>query len=936
LIAGRARSLLLAGALTLAGMVGLSTPAQAERLPQDRLVNPNPVDWSPNVVDGTVYAIAQVGDKVIIGGTFTQIKEAGSNTAVTRPYLAAFNATTGKLDTAFRPDVDKPVRDILVAPDGDTVYIGGNFSTVGGVRSKGVARINVTNGNRVASFTPAALDGQVRDLELAGGRLYIGGTFTTVGGVSRTGLATLNPQTGARDDFVDLNVSGLHNGGTTKVWQFAISPDERKLVMIGNFTRVGGQLRDQFAVLDLTGQKATVANYYTKRFEAACSTAVETYMRDVEFAPSGEYFVVATTGAYRAGQLCDTLTRWETNASGTDIQPTWINYTGGDTLTNVALTGDVIYVGGHNRWLNNPFCGDKACQGAVSRPGIAAVNPINGLPYSWNPGRDRGHAVEDIVPTSDGLWIGSDTDRVAGELHQKIAKFPLAGGKQIRQPTPPTLPGDVYLAGGVQTFNPDDNVDKRSFDGTTAGAPASVANGGIDWSSVRGGFMLDGTLYYGMSDGELYKRTYNGQSYGAASKVDTADQLVRMTTWHSEVKSITGMFFDNGRIYYTKSGDSKLYYRYFEPESDIVGAEAYTASGSITGVNWSDVQGMFKAGNKLYYASRSNNGALRSVQFTNGKPVAGTATTVATGDWRARALFLFDGTPNSAPNAAFTASCQAVKCSFDAAASTDPDGKIESYSWDFGDGSTGTGVSPDHTYKQAGTYTVKLTVTDNKGAIGTTSKQVQVLDSSIGYRATAGYNGNSNAPKVTVPTSVQPGDQMLLILTANNTSATVTPPSGWTQVATAGNAAMNSRVWRRTATAADAGTDVTIPLSAIIKTDLRLLVYRNVDGGNPIAQAVSRMDPQGTVRTTPTVNVTGAGRWVVSYWSDKGTTTSWTAPSAVTRRAGSGSGTTASISTLVADSGGSVPVGSYGGLTATANVAANNGLMWTIVLNPAP
>ncbi|WP_119727279.1 PKD domain-containing protein [Thermomonospora amylolytica] len=927
--------MLLAGSLALAGMFGLSAPAQAERLPQDRLVSPNPVDWSPNVVDGTVYAIAQVGNKVIIGGTFTQLKDAGSSTVVNRRYLAAFNATTGKLDTGFQPNVDQPVRDILAAPDGDTVYIGGNFATVGGANSKGVARINVTNGARVTTFKPAALNGQVRDLELAGGRLYVGGTFTTVGGVSRTGLATLNPETGARDDFVNLNISGLHNGGTTKVWQFAISPDQRKLVVIGNFTQVGGRLRDQFAMLDLTGDKAEVADYYTKRFEAACSTSVETYLRDVEFAPGGGYFVIATTGAYRAGLLCDTLTRWETGATGTNIQPTWVNYTGGDTLTNVALTGEAIYVGGHNRWLNNPYCGDRPCQGAVARSGIAAVNPVNGLPYSWNPGRDRGHAVEDIVPTSDGLWIGSDTDRVAGELHQKIAKFPLTG-KDIRQPTPATLPGDVYAAGGVQTVNPDDNVDKRSFDGTTAGAPAAVGNGGIDWSSVRGGFMLDGTLYYGMANGELYKRTYNGQTYGAATLVNTADQLARMTTWHSEVSSITGMFFANGRIYYTKAGNSNLYYRFFEPESGIVGAEAYTASGPVTGVSWSDVQGMFKAGNKIYYASRSNNGALRSVEFTDGKPVAGTATTVATGDWRARALFVFDGVPNSAPTASFTSSCQAVKCSFDATASKDSDGQISKYAWDFGDGGTGTGAAPDHAYEQPGTYTVKLTVTDNKGETGSTTKQIQVIDTSIGYRATAGYNGNSNAPKVTVPAGVQPGDQMLLILTANNTSATAVPPPGWTQVATAGNAAMNSKVWRRTATAADAGADVTVPLSATVKTDLRLLVYRNVDGADPIAQAVSRMDGQGTVHTTGTANVTGAGRWVVSYWSDKGTTTSWTAPSVVTRRAGSGGGTTASISTLVADSAGAVPTGSYGGLAATANVTANNGLMWTIVLNPAP
>ena len=43
--------------------------------------------------------------------------------------------------------------------------------------------------------------------------------------------------------------------------------------------------------------------------------------------------------------------------------------------------------------------------------------------------------------------------------------------------------------------------------------------------------------------------------------------------------------------------------------------------------------------------------------------------------------------------------------SFDGSGSSDPDGTISSYAWDFGDGSTGTGVKPDHTYTTAGDYT---------------------------------------------------------------------------------------------------------------------------------------------------------------------------------------------------------------------------------------
>ena len=77
---------------------------------------------------------------------------------------------------------------------------------------------------------------------------------------------------------------------------------------------------------------------------------------------------------------------------------------------------------------------------------------------------------------------------------------------------------------------------------------------------------------------------------------------------------------------------------------------------------------------------------------------------------------------NGAPTAAFTASCTDLSCSFDAAGSSDPDGDALSYAWDFGDGNSGSGVSPGHTYT-AGTYTVTLTVSD--GSLSdTTSRTV--------------------------------------------------------------------------------------------------------------------------------------------------------------------------------------------------------------------
>jgi len=63
---------------------------------------------------------------------------------------------------------------------------------------------------------------------------------------------------------------------------------------------------------------------------------------------------------------------------------------------------------------------------------------------------------------------------------------------------------------------------------------------------------------------------------------------------------------------------------------------------------------------------------------------------------------------------------------FSGAGSADPDGSIAGYAWSFGDGATGSGVAPQHTYAAAGTYTATLTVTDNLGATGQATASVNV------------------------------------------------------------------------------------------------------------------------------------------------------------------------------------------------------------------
>jgi PKD repeat protein len=490
----RALAALVAAALVVAGVQLLGgSPVGAVNAAHDKVVGAVPGSGTPNVTDGRVYAITQVGSTVLIGGSFTQATSANGASTYNQPYVMAFDATTGAVNTAFAPVLDDQVETLLPGPTAGTVYVGGDFNNLNGVKFKGLVLLNVADGSRVTTFKAPAMNGLVETVKRVGNRLYVGGTFSTLGGVAHGGLGTLNATTGALDPFMNSAVSINHswtaaNGGAKAavgVFKLDVTPDGSRMVAVGNFKKVDGLDRDQIAMWDLTGPTAVVrADWQTHGYEPACySWAYDTYVRDVDFSPDGSYFVSVATGGGN-NTLCDAAVRWETSGSGTDIRPTWVDYAGGDSLLSVAVTGTAVYVGGHQRWLNNPDGNDFANGGAVPRPGLGALDPKTGVPLTWNPGRNpRGAGAYSMYASSAGLWVGSDTDWIGDYDYRrgKIAYFPLAGGAPAASDSVATLPAGVYL--GAPQSATSTNVLYR----VNAGGSAVLAtDSGPDWTDGSG------------------------------------------------------------------------------------------------------------------------------------------------------------------------------------------------------------------------------------------------------------------------------------------------------------------------------------------------------------------------------------------------------------------------------------------------------------------
>jgi large repetitive protein len=209
-------------------------------------------------------------------------------------------------------------------------------------------------------------------------------------------------------------------------------------------------------------------------------------------------------------------------------------------------------------------------------------------------------------------------------------------------------------------------------------------------------------------------------------------------------------------------------------------------------------------------------------------------------------------------------------------------------------------------------------------------------DGTLSYVASASTAANQASHSVQIPNAAQAGDSLLLFMTTNDSTITLSTPSGWTLIESVDGNGVRGRAWARTATAGIVGTNVTVTASAAVKATLSVAAYRSSIGSPTISASESSVvNTSSSSHTTPSVDVAGANSWLVSYWGEKSSTTlTWTLPDGTTSRTSAAATGSGKVSSVLGDSNAAVGTGTAAGRTATTSAAASRAVMFSVVVQP--
>jgi hypothetical protein len=444
---------------TTIALSGLS--ALVQRAPAGAIEGPMPSNVAPTwQTNSPVTALAATGGVLYAGGAFTSVRPPGAAAGsgeVIRRHLAAFDAGTGRLIVGFSHEVNAAVTTLAASPDGKTIYVGGDFSSIDGVTRNRVAAFSAATG-ALTSWNPGA-NARVASITASATAVYLAGAFSTVGGVAERRLAAVSPSTGAA-------LAGFTASADDVVYQTALSSGGDKLYLAGAFQSVNGDTayRAAAAVDSATG---AVLPFPAGSILAPKATSCTVEVKTVKTDSSGAYF-----GAEGTGRGCFDGTFAVNDADGT---LRWQSKCLGATQA-VQPIGGILYTGSHSHDCSGDRPADpNAFPEIGSARGLSrhllSRTTSGGLLSTWYPNTNGGiipagqtAALGPRVMATDGtqLFVGGEFTTVNGLPQQGLARFSPATG-DLASPSRPAAPTAVARAGrkvsiSVQTALDTDDV----------------------------------------------------------------------------------------------------------------------------------------------------------------------------------------------------------------------------------------------------------------------------------------------------------------------------------------------------------------------------------------------------------------------------------------------------------------------------------------------
>jgi hypothetical protein len=394
--------------------------------------------WDPAGASGggSVYALAVSGGTVYVGGDFASMG------GQARDDLAAVDASTG-VATAWDPSPTGggfSYHVLSLAISGSTVYVGGDFTSIGGQPRSSIAAIDATSGvpnSWNPNATGGSADSAVSELVVGSGVVYAGGDFTNIGGQARTRLAALDASTGNATAF-DCHLGvGVLSGGIAS------------LALSGAALFVAGDLNSAGHPPALASVDATTCA--ANAWDPEPSSYVSAVAVDGGHAYVGGGFVAAGPDLAAVGGIAkltssgDLVTSWAPSPTAVAAPPF-----GPASVGALVGSGTTLYV-----------AGSFSAIGGQTRNGLAALETSTGNATSWNPSPNG--PVSSLALSGPTLYAGGGFTAIGGQTRKLVAGLDVSTGVATGWTPPDITSTALYI--GVCCYGP--NVSAVAVSGSS-------------------------------------------------------------------------------------------------------------------------------------------------------------------------------------------------------------------------------------------------------------------------------------------------------------------------------------------------------------------------------------------------------------------------------------------------------------------------------------